>query len=42
MEFWLKTAKKEGGDIPLPHGKELLDLLYESTFRTQRRQKADV
>ncbi len=42
IELWLKTAKKEGRDIPLPHGKELLNLLYESTFRTTRRQKADV
>jgi len=42
IELWLKTAKKEGRDIPLPHGKELLNLLYENTFRTTRHQKAEV
>ncbi len=34
MELWLTTAKKEGRNIPQPHGKELLTTLYENAFRT--------
>jgi len=34
MELWINTAKKEGRDIPHPHSKELLNVLYETAFRT--------
>jgi len=41
MELWLDTAKKkEGKIIPQPHGKELLKVLYEDTFRTARPHRA--
>ena len=36
MKLWLETAKKEGRDIPQPHGKELLNLLYENVLHTSR------
>ena len=42
MELWLETAKKEGRKIPQPHGKELLKILYEDTFRTTRPKRAGV
>jgi len=42
IELWLETAKKEGRDIPHPHGKELLSMLYENTFHTTRPQRAGV
>ncbi|MBI5253115.1 MAG: type II toxin-antitoxin system HicB family antitoxin [Euryarchaeota archaeon] len=42
IELWLETAKKEGRDIPQPHGKELLNALYENTFRTTCPQRAGV
>ena len=32
IELWLETAKKEGREIPKPHGKELLNLLYKQKF----------
>lgn len=34
MELWIKTAKKEGRDIPQPHGKEMFNVLYETAFST--------
>ena len=42
IELWLETAKKEGREIPQPHGKELLNTLYENAFRTTRAQKVGV
>ena len=36
MELWLETAKKEGRDIPQPHGKEMLNLIYENARYTSR------
>ncbi len=42
MELWLETAKKDGRDIPQPHGKELLSTLYENAFRTTRPRKAGI
>jgi len=36
MELWLEAAKKEGRDIPQPHGKELLNLIYENARHTSR------
>lgn len=30
MDLWLETARKEGRDVPEPHGKELLSLLYNA------------
>jgi len=42
IEFWLETAKREGREIPQPHGKEHLNVLYENTFRTTRPQKAGI
>jgi predicted RNase H-like HicB family nuclease len=40
--LWLETAKKEGREIPQPHGKELLNTLYENTFRITQPQKAGI
>jgi len=31
VDLWLRTAEKEGRDIPIPQGKELLNGLYTST-----------
>jgi predicted RNase H-like HicB family nuclease len=42
IELWLETAKKEGREIPQPHGKELLNTLYENTVRTTRPQKVGI
>lgn len=41
MNLWLETAKKEGREIPEPHGKELLRLLHD-TFGTPEPRKASV
>jgi predicted RNase H-like HicB family nuclease len=41
MDLWLETAREEGREIPEPHGKELLNLLY-STFGTPEPQKAGI
>lgn len=30
MELWLKAAEKEGREVPIPHGKELLTVFYEN------------
>jgi len=40
IELWLEAAQKEGREIPQPHGKELLNTLYESTVCAIRPQKA--
>ena len=40
VELWLETAREEGRRIPQPHGKELLNILYESTFCTVRPERA--
>jgi predicted RNase H-like HicB family nuclease len=29
MNLWLETARKEGREIPEPHGKELLKFLHD-------------
>ncbi len=42
MELWLETAKKEGRNIPQPHGKEILKLIYEKALRTTRLERAGV
>ncbi len=42
MELWLEIAKKEGGNIPKPHGKELLDIFYENAFRATRPERVGV
>ncbi len=36
IDLWLETAKKEGGEIPKPTGKELLRTVVEdlTSFRT--------
>ena len=41
MDLWLETAKEEGRELPVPHGKELLKELYEksSSHSTSRPQK---
>ncbi len=28
MGLWLKVAEKEGIEVPIPHGKELLSIFY--------------
>ncbi len=42
MKLWLETAKKEGRDIPQPHGKELLSTLYENALRATHPKRAGV
>ena len=42
MELWIETAKKEGRNIPQPHGKEILKLIYEKALRTTRLERAGV
>ena len=34
IELWLETAKKEGREIPKPHGKEILNLFYKQKFHS--------
>ena len=41
MELWLETAKKEGREIPKPHGKELLKMLYEENISTLESEKTE-
>ena len=44
MELWLKTAEKEGREIPRPVGSELLKAIVDekSVFRHMRSQGAGV
>ncbi|CAD7766990.1 MAG: HicB_like antitoxin of bacterial toxin-antitoxinsystem [Candidatus Argoarchaeum ethanivorans] len=42
MELWIETAKKEGRNIPQPHGKEILKLTYEKALRTTRPERAGI
>jgi len=44
MELWLKTAEKEGREIPRPAGNELLKAIVDekSVFRPMRSQGAGV
>ena len=40
IELWLETAQNEGREIPSPQGKELLNMLYETTtVRVKEPQK---
>lgn len=41
IDLWLETAKKEGRLIPQPFGKEILNMFYESAFRTVQPQGTD-
>jgi predicted RNase H-like HicB family nuclease len=41
MNLWLETARKEGREIPEPHGKELLKSLHDA-FGTPELQKASI
>ena len=42
MELWIETAKKEGRNIPQPHGKEILKLIYGKALHTTRLEGAGV
>lgn len=35
MELWLKAAEKKGKEVPVPHGKELLNAFYENPSRIE-------